>query len=96
MPSAGFQLGIPAVKRLQTYALDSTATGFSLSQTSLPNDSKHCSVGGTHRIFYVMEVNVEDLDLVGCDAVLFGERITLLLWNEVPSLSRIMPSRKSS
>jgi hypothetical protein len=27
MPSAGFEPAIPAIKRLQTYALDSTATG---------------------------------------------------------------------
>jgi hypothetical protein len=27
MPSAGFELAIPAIKRPQTYALDSAATG---------------------------------------------------------------------
>jgi hypothetical protein len=29
MPSAGLEAAIPAIKRLQTYALDRTATGIS-------------------------------------------------------------------
>ena len=33
MPSAGFELAIPTFKRLHTYTLDRTATGFS----SLPD-----------------------------------------------------------
>ena len=32
MPSAGFKLAVPAIERLQTYALESTATGIGCHQ----------------------------------------------------------------
>jgi hypothetical protein len=41
MPSVGFEPAIPAIKRLQTYALERTATGIGLKQKYLAWVIKH-------------------------------------------------------
>jgi hypothetical protein len=38
MPSAGFERLIPAIEKLQTYALDRTFTGFVLPKSYQPNN----------------------------------------------------------